>query len=123
MFLIFVLGPPSLRIGSTSPLAIRENTRTLSSPESTINSSCATSTYNVSGCTSRVFGPAWKRQHRAPERHRHDDLVVLRVVEDAVHRPADSCRLAGNHARRLGISVCQPGKRRDPRLAYSIRDE
>ena len=66
---------------------------------------------------------ARQRQHRAAERDRHHDLVVRRVVEDAVHRPADARGLSGNHARRFRVPVCQPGKRRDSRLADSIGNE
>jgi len=44
MLRICVFGPPSFLSGGTSPEAVRLKTSTLSSPESTIISSCSTST-------------------------------------------------------------------------------
>src|SRR5690349_8371569 len=131
-----VFSPRIIRNGATSPLAsLGQNKTSCPTSSPTTISLFFTSTFTVSGRRMRVWSlnypyrrlfPAGARpehQNGPRQMHRHDDLVVHRVVRDAVHRPAQFRSLAFDYPYRPFVSVCQPGKHQYPGYAHSIRNE
>jgi len=63
---------------------------------------------------------ATKNQNGVGQGVGDDNFVVHCVVREAVNGPTELGALAGNDSLRASIPICQPGKCRDSRLAYSI---
>src|SRR6266568_2582324 len=82
----FVLGPPRIRLGATSPFAVLSNTRTTPLP-----------------------GPPLECEDRLRQGTVHDEFVVDRIVFHRVHRPADLSFLTFQNSYGNHIFFRQPG--------------
>src|ERR1700686_3650995 len=66
------------------------------------------------------IGAATKYQNGVGQGIGHDNFVVHGVVRQTMNRPPEPGALTRDYSVWPSISICQPGKRRDARLAHSI---
>src|SRR5580700_9650202 len=71
----------------------------------------------------RPIGTSSKHEDRVGQRIRDYDLIMNCVVHETMDSTSEHRPLSGKHSFRGHLSICQPGKGRDTRLGYTIRDK